>query len=115
MAVVTVSAPMFGLVGEGIQLGPIQLTTTITPVQGSITSLGPASSTIGIPAGASALFLFPPSNNVGTLTIKGLAGDNGFVIPRNSPSVFFFDTTAAGFNVVITTGAAAGLINYVVV
>ena len=115
MATITISSPTLNIVsGEGIQLGPIQITPTIAPVPGSINSLGPGSTVILVPAGAAGIAFFPPSNNSGSLFLKGIAADTGFAIPRSTPSIFFFDTTQTGFNLALTTGAAAGLVNYLI-
>lgn len=111
----TISGPALAQLGESIQIGPILVQPTITPLTGSLSSVGAGSFTIAIPIAAAGIAIFPPTSNTATLTIKGLAGDQGYSIPKTSPFFTLFDQTLAGFNIVLTTSAAAGVINYTII
>ena len=76
---------------------PLNLTERPTITQG-------ANNTVTVPSGATLCVISPPTDNTQAVTFKGVAGDTGYAIDANTPTVIavsgssFVINLAAGSN-----------------
>ena len=64
-----------------------------------------ANNTITVPSGATLCVIVPPTDNTQALTLKGVAGDTGYVIDANTPTVL----ALSGSSFVINVGAGSNI------
>lgn len=86
---------------------PVQAASnSASPGQTDLVTLSSGNNTITIPAGGStpkACTIVPPSGNINTLTLKGVAGDTGILLHKTDPTTVAIDTGVASF--VLNAGA----------
>lgn len=71
-------------------------------------SLGSGFNAITVPATAKGAIIIPAITGVVALTLKGVTGDTGIALSKNSPNLISFDTSPP-VTIGITTGSATTL------
>ena len=97
--------------------GPLSITTNAAVTAETSVSLISGSVTVPVPAGSTAVVLFPP-NGInptpnpafgGTLSLRGVAGDTGIALSNKWPTVLPFDPVNLPASFVLTSTAAGTL------
>ena len=104
---ITVEGAVNGLLSGSVKFGPATITGSSTAA-GQVVAcpLIAGANTITVPAGTTAVAIFPPSSSAVTLQLKGTTGDTGFYLSPKSPTVLPFDQNNMPGTIVLVAGAA---------
>lgn len=108
---ITLAANVVGGLDGSRSFGPVTITTAAAVTQTVSVALIVGATTLTVPAGSTAVVLFPPNsanpipNPVfgGTVTVKGISGDTGVTVSNKWPTLLGFDTATAPANFVIAS------------
>ena len=97
--------------------GPLSITANTAVTAETAVALIAGSVTVTVPAGSTAVVLFPPNgiNPIpnpafgGTLSLRGVAGDTGIALSNKWPTVIPFDPVNLPASFVLTSTAAGTL------
>ena len=117
----TGSVTLLGAVSGGPDgartFGPLGITTNAAVIAETSVALVAGPVTLPIPAGATAVVLFPPNAATpipnpafgGSLTLKGVSADVGVAISAKWPTLLGFDAVTLPANLILTSTAAGTL------
>ena len=117
----TGSVTLLGAVSGGPDgartFGPLGITTNAAVIAETSVALIAGSVSLIVPAGATAVVLFPPNAATpipnpafgGSITLKGVAGDTGVPISARWPTLIGWDLVTLPASVVLTSTAAGTL------
>ena len=97
--------------------GPLAITTNAAVIAETSVALVAGPVTVLVPAGATAVVLFPPNAATpipnpaygGTITLKGVAGDTGVPISAKWPQLIAWDLPTLPASFILTATAAGTL------
>ena len=99
--------------GDGLNLvdsATVQnVATAVAPTSANLVA---GANTITLPVGTTRVKLKPPPTNLIALTLKGVAGDTGFLLAAGEPSYLSFDPTVTAF-VLSSAGSVSVLLEWV--
>lgn len=109
---VTINSNTGTFQGGTFQIGPLTIVSAFASMAANSLTFGSATFiTTSSPAGAYAVLIEPPANNLVSLTLKGITGDTGIPIASNMPTLIpFFNPTIANAVGLTSGGAIAGVV-----